>query len=104
VWAYHTQLDEVFQLASHLPNQAFVLDHVGGPLGVGPFSNRRPDVMHAWKASMRRLAQLDNLSVKIGGFGLNVLGFDFHLRASPPSSDELATAWQPYIDFVIETF
>jgi L-fuconolactonase len=31
-------------------------------------------------------------------------GFDFHLRDVPPSSQELAAVWKPYIETCIELF
>jgi predicted TIM-barrel fold metal-dependent hydrolase len=42
--------------------------------------------------------------VKLGGLGMRICGFDFHTRAKPPSSEELAAAWKPFIDVCIEAF
>ena len=33
-----------------------------------------------------------------------VNAFDFHLAPLPPSSDEMANAWRPYVDACIENF
>ncbi|MGZ6039914.1 MAG: amidohydrolase family protein, partial [Phenylobacterium sp.] len=33
-----------------------------------------------------------------------LLGYDFHLRPKPPSSEEAAAAWRPYIETCIEAF
>ena len=33
-----------------------------------------------------------------------LLGYDFHERPRPPSSEQLATAWRPYIETCIEAF
>ena len=33
-----------------------------------------------------------------------LLGYDFHLRPKPPSSEEAAQAWRPYIEACIEAF
>jgi predicted TIM-barrel fold metal-dependent hydrolase len=35
---------------------------------------------------------------------MRLFGFDFHSRALPPSSAELAAAWRPYIETCIEAF
>lgn len=35
---------------------------------------------------------------------MKVLGYDFHERERPPSSEELAAAWKPYIDTCIAAF
>ena len=31
-----------------------------------------------------------------------LLGYDFHLRERPPTSEELAAAWRPYVETCIE--
>ncbi len=53
---------------------------------------------------MVELARCPNVHVKLGGLGMLHFGFDFHLRARPPSSAELADAWRPYIETCIEAF
>jgi predicted TIM-barrel fold metal-dependent hydrolase len=35
---------------------------------------------------------------------MRLLGYDFHERPMPPSSEELAAAWRPYIETCIEAF
>ncbi|WP_050469787.1 amidohydrolase family protein [Herbaspirillum chlorophenolicum] len=104
IWAYHTQLDEVLALARACPDTRFVLDHAGGPLGAGPYAGKRDEVMREWEAAMRRIAALPNVWLKLGGLGMPVGGWDFHLRAAPPTSAELAQAWQPYVMTCIELF
>lgn len=104
IWAYHTQLKEVELLSRACPETAIVVDHIGGPLGVGPYRGKRPEVFKDWSVQLKRLAQIPNLKIKIGGFGLTVLGYDFHLQADPPSSDELALSWQEYVLTVIDAF
>jgi predicted TIM-barrel fold metal-dependent hydrolase len=103
-WLYHTQLDELLDLAKAFPDIPVVINHVGGPLGVGPFRGRRDEVFTAWQASMRRLAACQNVSVKLGGMAMAINGFDFHREVLPPSSGELAQAWRPWMSECIETF
>ena len=43
-------------------------------------------------------------SVKLGGLAMRLLGYDFHERPLPPSSEEAAAAWRPYIETCIEAF
>ncbi len=104
VWSYHTQLDEVEALARKCPDTVIVIDHLGGPLGAGPYKHQRTQVFREWSTSIKRLAQIPNLKIKIGGFGLVVLGYDFHLRPDPPTSDELASSWKDYILATIDAF
>jgi predicted TIM-barrel fold metal-dependent hydrolase len=42
--------------------------------------------------------------VKLGGMGMKICGFDFHKRAQPPSSEELAALWRPYVETCIAAF
>lgn len=75
VWVYHTQLEEIADLAREIPTLQIVIDHCGGPVGVGPCSERDPDMFQQWRNGMRRLAELPNVCVKISGFGMTVRGF-----------------------------
>ncbi|BCF94776.1 MULTISPECIES: amidohydrolase family protein [Paraburkholderia] len=103
-WAYHTQLDDLYELARTAEEVTIVIDHFGGPLGVGPHAGQRAIVGAEWKQKLARLASLPNTRIKLGGAGMNVFGFDFATRALPPSSEELAVAWRPYFDTCIELF
>ena len=103
-WLYHTQIAQLTDLAQALPGLPIVIDHVGGPLAVGPFHAQGARVHREWRASMQALAACPNVHVKLGGLAMAICGFDFHRRAVPPSSLELATAWAPYLHDAIELF
>lgn len=103
-WLYHTQIDELTALAQTFPDTPIILNHVGGPLGIGPYAGKRDEVFTGWRESMRRLAGCPNTSVKLGGLAMLTAGFGFHERPMPPSSAELETAWRPIIDTCIELF
>jgi predicted TIM-barrel fold metal-dependent hydrolase len=81
-----------------------VLDHCGGPVGVGSYANRGEEIFPIWKASIGEIAKCANVVVKLGGLAMRLLGHDFHERPKPPSSQELATAWRPYVETCIEAF
>ena len=104
VWAYHTQLDEAVALARRFPDTSIIIDHFGGPLGTGPFRGRRQDVFRGWQAAIRLLAACPNVTMKLGGAGMHLLGHDFHLAENPPDSGMLADAMRPYSDACIEAF
>ena len=103
-WLYHTQIDELTDLARAFPGQPIVLDHVGGPLGIGPYEGRRDEIFPGWRASIQALAGCDNVVVKLGGLGMPIYGFGHHKLAEPPSSEVLADAWRPYVETCIEAF
>jgi L-fuconolactonase len=103
-WLYHTQIPELTDLARAFPQARIVLNHFGAPLGVGPHRGKRDEVFTAWLAAIRELAQCPNVHVKLGGFGMAIMGFDFHREASPPSSEKLASSWRPYVEKCVELF
>ncbi|HYZ64650.1 MAG TPA: amidohydrolase family protein [Acetobacteraceae bacterium] len=104
LWVYHTQLGDAAGLAAAYPETPIVLNHVGGPLGIGPYAGKRDAVFTEWKAGVRALARHENMHVKLGGLAMPRIGFAFDEREVPPSSAELAAAWQPYIDTCLDSF
>ena len=103
-WLYHTGLPTVIALARKFPSQPIVLDHCGGPLGLGWYAGKRDEIFADWSKNIRELAKCQNVMIKLGGLGMRVNGFDFHAQATPPTSEELAAAWRPYIETCIEAF
>jgi len=103
-WQYHTQIADVTDLARACPETLIVLDHVGGPLGIGPYAGKHDEVFANWARDVRELAKCPNVWVKLGGLGMATCGFDFHKRDTAASSAELADAWRPYLETCIEAF
>ncbi|HEX3116688.1 MAG TPA: amidohydrolase family protein [Bradyrhizobium sp.] len=103
-WLFHPQIGELADLARAFPETRIVLDHCGGPVGIGSYANRREEIFPGWKASIRDAARCPNVVVKLGGLAMRLLGYDFHERPLPPSSEEAAAAWRPYIETCIEAF
>jgi len=103
-WLYHPQIPELTELARANPGARIVLNHVGGPLGIGGFAGRRDELFAVWRTSIRDLATCPNVYVKLGGLGMRINGFGFDAQAEPPSSEQLAAAWKPYIETCIEAF
>lgn len=104
VWAYHFQLSELYDMARACTQTLIVIDHIGGPIGIGPYQGESKLVFHDWSHSIQRLATLPNLRIKVGGFGLKTMGYRFHEQSTPPSSDQLSRAWMPYFDVLLSTF
>jgi predicted TIM-barrel fold metal-dependent hydrolase len=103
-WMYHTQLGELVDLARAFPATPIVLDHVGGAIGLGPYAGRRDEVFAEWSRRIRELALCPNVHIKLGGLGMRMFGFSHHMGELPPSSEELAAAWRPYIETCIAAF
>jgi L-fuconolactonase len=104
VWLYATQLQDACDLAGAFPDTTIVLDHIGGPLGLGPYAGKRDEVFAEWSAGIAALARHGNVHVKLGGLGMRVFGFAFHEQPRPPTSEQLAMAWRPYIETCVEAF
>jgi predicted TIM-barrel fold metal-dependent hydrolase len=101
---YHTQLGELTAVARAHPGATIVLNHAGGAIGIGPYAGRRDEVFAEWRQSIVELARCPNVHVKLGGLGMRLFGFDVHSHELPPSSEQLARAWRPYIETCIELF
>jgi L-fuconolactonase len=103
-WLYHTQLMEIVDLARAFPGTPIILNHVGGPLGIGPYAGKQTDVFDVWKRGILELAACPNVVVKLGGLAMPINGFGWHERETPPGSKLLADATAPYFLFCIEHF
>src|SRR5579863_2837492 len=101
-WMYHTQLGELVDLARAFPETPIVLDHVGGPIGLGPYAGKRDQVFAEWKRSIAELAGCPNVHIKLGGLGMRLFGFDVHEKelprarnSSPPSGAPISRLASP---------
>jgi predicted TIM-barrel fold metal-dependent hydrolase len=103
-WIFHPQLGELADLARAFPRLRIVLDHIGTPLGVGSYANRREEVLADWRRGIDELAACPNVHIKLSGLAMHHTGFGLEDRAVPASSEELAGLWQPYIASCIEAF
>ncbi|MDP6343647.1 MAG: amidohydrolase family protein [Alphaproteobacteria bacterium] len=103
-WCYHTQIGEVTDLARAFPDTTIILNHFGGPLGIGPYAGRRADNLPQWRLDIDDLAACPNVVAKLGGVNMRSNGFDWHQREKPPSSVELAEATRAYYEHCIERF
>jgi len=103
-WQYHPQLADVTALAQAFPDTSIVLNHCGGPLGVGPYAGRGDEIFANWKRDLLALARCPNVSVKVGGLGMRISPSDFHARPAAPTSQQLADGWKPWVETCIEAF
>ena len=101
---YHTQISEVADLASALPNTRIVLNHVGGVFGLGSYRSKRDEVFARWSSSIKALAARPNVFVKLGGLGQGYTSLGFDEDAEPPSSAMVAARFRPYIETCIAAF
>lgn len=91
-WLLHPQLEELAELAGKFPDTTIILNHLGGPIGTGPYAKDRSQVFDDWKRGLSSVAAHENVVLKIGGIQMPINGFGWHERETPPTSDELVNA------------
>ena len=103
-WQYHHQISQITQLAKQFPDLIIILNHFSGPLGIGPYENKRKEIFRQWQKDLKELSQHENVFAKLGGLAMPVNGFGFHLQDRPPSSDEFVDAQKAYYETALEYF
>ncbi len=103
-WVYHPQLHEVADLANAFPSTQIVLNHVGSPILGGPYAADRVKVFSDWRTGMTNLAKCSNVAVKLGALPIRLPGISPAAKELPPSSNEVAAAWRPWLESSIEIF
>ena len=103
-WLYHPQIPELTSLARAFPATTIVLDHLGGPLGIGPYEGRRAEVFVEWQRAIEELARCPNVVAKLGGLVMPINGLGFHRRPRPATSTELVDATRDWYLHAIDCF
>jgi L-fuconolactonase len=103
-WLYHPQIKELTDLARAFPETTIIMDHCGGPLGIGPYAGRRDEIFKTWEADVREIAKCPNVNVKLGGLGMKVNGWGFEKEDLPPTSEKVAATFKPYVETCIKHF
>jgi predicted TIM-barrel fold metal-dependent hydrolase len=103
-WMLEPQLPDLIDLAGAFPDTPIVLDHVGTPLGIASYAGRREERFPVWRDNIHRLAEHQNVVVKLGGLAMPFCGFASCLSDPPASSEQLADEWRPWIETCIEAF
>jgi L-fuconolactonase len=101
---YHPQLAELADFARAVPELTIVLNHIGGLVRVGPYAHRDDAVFAQWRQGIAAAAACPNIVLKLGGVGQLRFGFDWHTRAKPIGSVELAEALEPMMHYCIDQF
>jgi L-fuconolactonase len=57
-WMFQTQLDDLVDLARAFPQTTIVVNHVGGPLAIGPYAGKREEAFTEWRDRIRKIAAL----------------------------------------------
>ncbi len=103
-YIYFTQIEEFCALARTVPSATIILNHICAPIGIGPYEGKRDEVFAEWSKRITEASKLPNAIMKLGGMGMRIFGFKFHEQSQPPTSEELAKAWGPYVEHCVATF
>ena len=103
-WLYHPQIPELTDLARAFPETSIILNHLGGPLGVGPYAGKHDDYFPDWRDSISELATCGNVVAKVGGIQMVVNGFGWEQMERAPSSDELLERNRRWYEHTIQSF
>ncbi len=103
-WVSHHQIPDVASLARKFPDTTIILDHFGGPCGIGPYAGKQDEVFADWKAKIDDLAKCPNVMAKLGGLNMDINGYHWEKRPKPPTSVELMEATRRYFETTIEKF
>jgi L-fuconolactonase len=103
-WGFHPQMPDIIDLARAFPNSNIIVGHCGGPLGYGPYAGKGEEVFANWKNTTAELAKCQNVTIKLGGMMMRLAAYDYMGLDAPPSSEQLAAHWRPYIETCIELF
>jgi len=101
---YHSQLEELRDLIKASPDTVFVINHLAFPILIGGYGERPDEVFANWRAGLDDLAELPNVIMKIGGFGMRLFGHGWTERDHPATSDEIVERIAPWVEYAIETF
>jgi len=104
-WMFHPQIPELTDLARAFPDTQIVLDHFGGPLGIGPYASDRREVFQTWYRNIAPLAACPNVFVKVGGMAMPINGYGWHMTPRlTPSSEAFVEAQGDYYRAAIDLF
>jgi len=103
-WGFHPQIPDITDLARAFPGSNIIVGHCGGPLGYGRYAGRRDQVFADWKRSVGELAKCPNVTMKLGGMMMRLAAYDYGTLDAPPSSEQLAEHWRPYVETCLDLF
>jgi predicted TIM-barrel fold metal-dependent hydrolase len=101
---YHHQHADLLDLARACPDANIIMNHTGMPLGYGLFAGKEREVYAQWRSKLPDIAACANVSMKLGGMMMRLAAYDYNKLPAPPSSEQLAAFWRPYIEPCIELF
>lgn len=104
LYLYQVQLKDAIEAVRAVPEATFILNHLGGLVGISPWKGMREALFPQWLRDMTTLAAEPNVYLKLGGLNMFIPGFDWHKGERRPSSTQLVDATRKYFDHGIDAF
>jgi L-fuconolactonase len=103
-WLFHPQIPELIELAKACPEVTIVVNHLGGPICIGPYREGRDEWMATWRSNIKALADRPNVMMKLGGIGMPIMTPGWHDLPGGATSDQIVDGWRDDIHFTIDLF
>lgn len=104
IYHYYPQIGELVDLARAIPEATIVCNHLGGLIGVGPYSGRRAEYFEPWKRTIEQLAECENVCMKVGGLAMRSCGLNWHKKSKPMSSQDYLDINGDWMRAAIDSF
>ncbi|OHV64847.1 amidohydrolase family protein [Pseudofrankia sp. BMG5.36] len=104
LYVFQVQLGDAIATVRALPEVTFVLNHLGGLIGIRPWVGRRDELWAQWHDDIATIAREPNVYLKLGGLNMFIPGFNWHHGDRLPSSTQLVDATGKYYSHGIESF
>ncbi len=101
---YFTQLEDVIRCADRVSDLPIVIDHLGGPLGTGPYANRKEEVRSSLLAGLKEVAKRETVTLKLSGTGIPRYGWKPPTEGTRATAEEVVQEWGSLIRACIEIF
>ncbi|WP_043648451.1 amidohydrolase family protein [Nocardia thailandica] len=111
-WVYSGQIPQVTALARRYPEASIVLNHLGTPAGAfGPVGKRtgrtpgdRAALLARWREDLTELAEQPNVTAKVSGLMMPILGHPVPPRGQGTPVAELVTRVGPLLTHALDVF
>ncbi len=103
-WILYDQLPELVDLARKFEDIQIVLDHLGGPIGIGSSCLNREAVINEWKSNLYELSRCENVNIKLGGLCMPITGWSWHKCAQNVALNEIYHHQADFYEFAIDLF
>ena len=103
-WLLYDQLPELIDLARKFEDIQIVLDHLGGPIGIGSDCLNREAVINDWKNNLYELSRCENVNIKLGGLCMPITGWSWHKCPQNVALNEIYNAQAGFYEFAIDLF